>query len=134
MLKKKAIKKVIKGLGKAVKAHTKQAKMLKGAINGGSKKKEREKSLKAPEGDCIQMKILEILYQLSLRPLQMLVKLWQKLNESVNRTQEKSKFLRLVNREPKLWVKQRWLAYLKKVKKQLGKERKRDKTRNTRSS
>ncbi len=38
MLKKKAIKKVIKGLGKAVKAHTKQAKMLKGAINGGSKK------------------------------------------------------------------------------------------------
>ena len=27
-----------KGLGKAVKAHTKQAKMLKGAINGGSKK------------------------------------------------------------------------------------------------
>ena len=38
LLKKKAIKKVIKGLGKAVKAHTKQAKMLKGAINGGSKK------------------------------------------------------------------------------------------------
>ena len=37
MLKKKAIKKVIKGLGKAVKAHTKQAKMLKGAI--GAKKK-----------------------------------------------------------------------------------------------
>ena len=36
--KKNAIKKVIKGLGKAVKAHTKQAKMLKGAINGGSKK------------------------------------------------------------------------------------------------
>ena len=35
---KNAIKKVIKGLGKAVKAHTKQAKMLKGAINGGSKK------------------------------------------------------------------------------------------------
>ena len=38
MLKKEKIKKVIKGLGKAVKAHTKQAKMLKGAINGGSKK------------------------------------------------------------------------------------------------
>ena len=33
MLKKKrAIKKVIKGLGKAVKAHTKQKKMLEGAI------------------------------------------------------------------------------------------------------
>tara|TARA_Y100001968_G_scaffold234308_1_gene217424 strand:+ start:46947 stop:47090 length:144 start_codon:yes stop_codon:yes gene_type:complete len=45
MLKKKnAIKKVIKGLGKAVKAHTKQAKMLKGAINGGSKKRNRKKA------------------------------------------------------------------------------------------
>ena len=33
MLKKrKAIKKVIKGLGKAVKAHTKQKKMLQGAL------------------------------------------------------------------------------------------------------
>ena len=30
--KKKAIKKVIKGLGKAVKAHTKQKKMLQGAL------------------------------------------------------------------------------------------------------
>ena len=39
MLKKKnAIKKVIKGLGKAVKAHTNQTKMLKGAVNGASKK------------------------------------------------------------------------------------------------
>ena len=45
MLKKKrAIKKVIKGLGKAVKAHTKQAKMLKGAINGGSKKRNGKKA------------------------------------------------------------------------------------------
>ena len=42
MLKKrKAIKKVIKGLGKAVKAHTKQKKMLEGAIRGGSKKGNR---------------------------------------------------------------------------------------------
>ena len=38
MLKKKAIKKVIKGLGKAVKAHTKQAKMLKGAISAKKKR------------------------------------------------------------------------------------------------
>ena len=38
-MKKNVIKKVIKGLGKAVKAHTKQAKMLKGAINGGSNKR-----------------------------------------------------------------------------------------------
>ena len=44
MLKKKAIKQVIKGLGKAVKAHTKQAKMLKGAINGGSKKSNKKKA------------------------------------------------------------------------------------------
>ena len=35
--KKKAIKTVIKGLGKAVKAHTKQKKMLQGGI--GAKKK-----------------------------------------------------------------------------------------------
>jgi len=42
MLKKrKAIKKVIKGLGKAVKAHTKQKKMLQGALRGGSKKGNR---------------------------------------------------------------------------------------------
>jgi len=35
----KKIKKVIKGLGKAVKAHTKQRKMLQGALRGGSKKR-----------------------------------------------------------------------------------------------
>tara|TARA_R100001086_G_scaffold272_1_gene142 strand:+ start:677 stop:793 length:117 start_codon:yes stop_codon:yes gene_type:complete len=34
MLKKKKIKKVIKGLQKASKTHAKQAKTLKGAING----------------------------------------------------------------------------------------------------
>jgi len=40
MLKKKrAIKKVIKGLGKAVKAHTKQKKMLEGAIRGSKTKR-----------------------------------------------------------------------------------------------
>jgi len=39
MLKKKrTIKKVIKGLNKASKTHAGQAKMLKGVINGGSKK------------------------------------------------------------------------------------------------
>ena len=39
MLKKrKAVKKVIKGLKKASKLHAKQAKTLKGVINGGSKK------------------------------------------------------------------------------------------------
>ena len=42
--KKKIIKKVIKGLGKAVKAHTKQAKMLKGVINGGSKSRNGKKA------------------------------------------------------------------------------------------
>jgi len=39
--KNKKIKKVIKGLGKAVKAHTKQKKMLQGALSGGSKKGNR---------------------------------------------------------------------------------------------
>ena len=39
MLKKKrTIKKVIKGLKKASKTHAGQAKILKGVINGGSKK------------------------------------------------------------------------------------------------
>ena len=91
MLKKKAIKKVIKGLGKAVKAHTKQAKMLKGAINGGSKKREQEKSLKALVGDSTQMKILKILLGLSLRLLLMLVRLLQRLRRYLNRLQEKYK-------------------------------------------
>ena len=39
MKKEKAkIKKVIKGLGKAVQAHTKQKKILQGVVNNGSKK------------------------------------------------------------------------------------------------
>jgi hypothetical protein len=42
MLKKKrAIKKVMKGLQKASKTHAKQAKTLKGVINGGSKSRNR---------------------------------------------------------------------------------------------
>jgi|TARA_R100001460_G_scaffold6900_4_gene17812 hypothetical protein len=36
---KKKIKKVIKGLGKAVKAHTKQKKMLQGALRGSKTKR-----------------------------------------------------------------------------------------------
>ena len=85
MLKKKAIKKVIKGLGKAVKAHTKQAKMLKGAINGGSKKRNGKKSLKAQEGDCIQMKIQGIRYQLNLLRRRMLAKPWRRLKKLISR-------------------------------------------------
>ena len=77
------------------------------------------------------MKSQETLYQLSLRPLQMLVQLWRKLNESTNHLREKSKSLRLVNKEPRLWVRQRWLAYLRKVKKQLGEEEKHNATRNS---
>ena len=38
------IKKVIKGLGKAVKAHTKQRKMLQGALGGGSKSRNGKKA------------------------------------------------------------------------------------------
>ena len=57
------------------------------------------------------------------------VKLWQKLNESTNPLQEKSKFLQLVNREPKLWVRRRWLAYLRKVRNQSEKGEKNNGTR-----
>ena len=39
--KKKTIKKVVKALKKASKAHAGQDKMLKGVINGGSKKRNR---------------------------------------------------------------------------------------------
>ena len=70
------------------------------------------------------MKILETLYQLSLRPLQLLVRLWRKLNESTNPLQEKYKSLRLVNKEPRLWVRERWLAYLRKEKMRSEKTRK----------
>ncbi len=70
------------------------------------------------------MRILEILYQLSLRPLQMLVQLWRKLNESTNLLQEKSKFSQLGSKERKLWVRARWLAYLKEVKMRSEKTRK----------
>ena len=41
----------------------------------------------------------------------------------------KSKFLQLVNREPKLWVRRRWLAYLRKVRNQLEKGEKNNGTR-----
>ena len=77
------------------------------------------------------MKILKTLLELSLQPLRMLVELWQKLNESASPLREKYKSLRLVNREPKLWVRQRWLAYLRKVKKQLEKEEKNNATRDS---
>ena len=43
-MKKRGIKKVIKGLQKASKTHAKQAKILKGAINGGSKKRNGKKA------------------------------------------------------------------------------------------
>ena len=44
MLKKLKIKKVIKGLQKASKTHAKQAKILKGVISGGSKKRNGKKA------------------------------------------------------------------------------------------
>ena len=44
MLKKKKIKKVIKGMQKASKTHAAQAKTLKGVINGGSKKRNGKKA------------------------------------------------------------------------------------------
>ena len=77
------------------------------------------------------MRILKILLELSLRLLLMLVRLLQKLKRYLNHLQERYRFSQLVNKEPKLWVRQRWLAYLKKVKKQLGKEEKHNATRNS---
>jgi hypothetical protein len=44
MLKKQKIKKVIKGLKKASKTHAGQAKILKGVISGGSKKRNGKKA------------------------------------------------------------------------------------------
>ena len=44
MLKKKAIKKVIKGLKKASRLHAGQAKTLKRVINGGSKSRNGKKA------------------------------------------------------------------------------------------
>ena len=44
MLKKQKIKKVIKGLKKASKTHAGQAKILKGVISGGSKKRNGKKT------------------------------------------------------------------------------------------
>ena len=41
MKKRKTIKKVVKALKKASKAHAGQAKMLKGDLSGGSKKRDR---------------------------------------------------------------------------------------------
>ena len=70
------------------------------------------------------MRILEILYQLSLRPLRMLVRLWQKSNESANLLQGKYKSLQLVSKERKLWVRARWLAYLREARMRSEKTRK----------
>ena len=70
------------------------------------------------------MRILEILYQLSLRPLRMLVRLWQKSNESANLLQEKYKSLQLVSKEQRSWVRDRWRAYLKEAKMRSEKTRK----------
>ena len=70
------------------------------------------------------MRILEILLELSLRPLRMLVQLWQRLNESTSPLQEKYRFSQLGSKERKLWVRARWLAYLRKVKMQSEKRRK----------
>ena len=70
------------------------------------------------------MRILEILSELSLQPLRTLVRLWQKLNESTSPLQEKYRFSQLGSKEQKLWVRARWLAYLRKAKMQSEKRRK----------
>ena len=60
----KNVRKVAAGLGKAVKAHTAQRKLLKAALkNGGPKKRKRVKSLRVLVEDYIRMRILETPYQ-----------------------------------------------------------------------
>ena len=54
----------------------------------------------------------------------MLVKLFQKLNESTSPLQEKYRFSQLGSKERKLWVRARWLAYLRKAKMQSEKRKK----------
>ena len=70
------------------------------------------------------MRILETLLELSLRPLRTLVRLLQKLNESASPLQEKYKSLQLVSKERKLWVRARWLAYLREARMRSEKTRK----------
>ena len=70
------------------------------------------------------MRILEILYQLSLQPLRMLEQLWLKLNESTNHLREKYRFSQLESKERKSWVRARWRAYLKEVRMRSEKRRK----------
>ena len=62
----KKIKKVASALRKASKKHANQAKKLTGIINGRSKKKEQEKSLRALVEDYIQTKTLKTLLVLNL--------------------------------------------------------------------
>ena len=70
------------------------------------------------------MRILKTLLVLSLQPLRTLVRLWQKSNESANLLQGKYKSLQLVSKERKLWVRARWLAYLRKERMRSEKTRK----------
>ena len=48
------------------------------------------------------------------------------LKISTSHLQEKSKYLRLVSKERRSWVRARWLAYLKEAKKRLEKGGKRE--------
>ena len=70
------------------------------------------------------MRILKTLLVLSLQPLRTLVRLWQKSNESASRLREKFKFSQLGSKERKLWVRARWLAYLRKERMRSEKTRK----------
>ena len=60
----------------------------------------------------------------SIKFARMLEQLWLKLNESRNHLQEKYKFSQLGSKERKLWVRARWLAYLKEVRMRSEKTRK----------
>ena len=104
MLKKKrAIKKVIKGLSKASKTHAAQAKTLKGVINGskkgtGKKPKGSGRRLYTDENprDTVKIKFATPAdARATVRKVKILT----------NHLHEKYKYSQLWSKEPKLWVK-----------------------------
>ena len=87
-------------------------------------KKAQVRNQKALGGDYTQMKILEILLELSLRPLRMLVKLFQKLNESTSPLQEKYRFSQVGEQRAKVMGKSQVASIFKKGKDAIRKTKK----------
>ena len=87
-------------------------------------KREQVKNQKALGGDYILMKILEILYQLSLRPLQMLVRLWQKVKRINKPFARKIQILTVGEQRAKVMGKSQVASIFKKGKDAIRKTKK----------